>query len=552
MTRWRRRRVFVDDLPKTHDLRYGVLFLLGLVLSTAALYGIGFLVAGDKVPSGTTIAGVDIGGMTRGEATIAIQEELAARIEKPLTLVAAGHSYSVDPQRSGLAFDIDASINNAMDGPSWDPRHMLQVLVGGHEVEPVVLVDHGELKRTLRRISNDIDRAPRNALVEFSTGGPQVRFGHTGQRLDRRRAQARMVAAVQGGAHRVVLPVRSEQPTVTDTDATTFARTVGTRASQGRVTLRVAGSTVTLRPGRFLPALATRVADSGLRLAVQPRRLYERSQQAIASLPTAPVNATVAWGRHRPVVVPGHEGTTVSARDWSRAVLTALHRPTRRAWCAVSTTRPAFTTRDAQQLAVRSRLASYGVSRSIPYADLAVAARQLGGTLLKPGETVSFLRTVDAQLIQPAASALAGPTYIAAYRAGATVLKHTPDKHYNPVYPEGLSARVAAPNRDLVLRNDSPYGVYLSTSVRRLSGGGGRVSVDVWSSRYWRVKVDTSKRHFVVKPTTRVVRSGHCSPRRGVAGFEVTVTRTLWRSGRQVDSDVTRTSYAPLDRIRCR
>jgi vancomycin resistance protein YoaR len=551
MIRRRRRRIFVDDLPKTHDLRYGVLFLLGLVLSAGALYGIGFLVAGDKVPSGTTIAGIDIGGMTRGEATTAIQEELAARIEKPLTLVAAGHSYSVDPQRSGLAFDIDATINHAMYGPSWDPRHMLQVLVGGHEVQPVVLVDHGELKRTLHRISNGIDSAPRNAAVEFSTGGPQVRFGRTGQRLDRRRAQSRMVAAVQAGLRRVVLPVRSEQPTVTDTDATTFARTVGTRASQGRVTLRVAGSTVTLHPGRFVPALTTRVADSGLRLAVEPERLYERSQSAIGSLPGAPVNATVAWGGHRPVVVPGRKGTTVKARDWSQAVLRALRRPARRAWCAVSTARPAFTTRDAQRLSVRTRLASYSVDRSIPYADLAVAARQLGGTLLKPGDTLSFLRTVDAQLIQPAATALAAPTYIAAFRAGATVLKHTPDKHYNSIYPEGLSARVAPPNRDLVLRNDSPYGVYLATSVRRLRGGGGRVSVGVWSSRYWRVTVDTSKRHFVVEPTTRVVRSGHCSPRRGVAGFEVTVTRTR-RSGRKVNSDVMRTTYAPLDRIRCR
>jgi vancomycin resistance protein YoaR len=544
--------VFVDDLPKTHDVRYGLLFLIGLVVSAVALYAVGYFVAGNKVPSGTTIAGVDVGGMTRGEALIAVQEKLVPRISERLVLVAARHTYSVDPQRSGLAFDAAATVSDAMYGSDWDPRHMLQVLIGGHAVKPVVVVDGHELAKPLRRISHDVDRAPRNASVSFATGGPQVRFGHTGQRLNHLQATQRMVSALQSGDHRVVLPVRAVQPEVTDAQATTFARTVGTSAVKGSATLRVASSSVQLRPGVFVPALTTRVVDSSLRLAMDSRRLYARSQRALASVPGAPVNATLVWGGSKPVIVPGHNGTTVSPTKWSSAVLRAVSRPTRRARAATTPARPSFTAHDAAELGVRTRIATDHVRLpSTPYGDLTAPTRQLGGTWLKPGETMSFHDTVDSTGDLEAVSSLAGATYTAAFRAGMTVLERAPEKHYSGDFPEGLGARVSS-RRDLVLRNDSRYGVFFATSVGQLRSGGATLTVDIWSSKSWRVTVHLSSRQDVVEPRVQVRSGPDCSPRLGAPGFAVDVTRTFQRSGHVVHSDVTHTSYAPLDAITCR
>lgn len=546
--------LFADEPRRTHDVRYGLLFLIGLAVIAVALYAVGFIVAGNKIPSGTTIAGIDVGGMTPDEATTALQAELAPRIEQPIRAVAAGRTYSLNPQRAGLAYDIDASISSALRGSSWDPRHMLAVVQGGGDIEPALVVNQAELNSALGRIASSVKRAPRDAGVSFVTGGPQVRFGALGQELDMRRAKAGLVAAVRAGRRRVALPMAKVQPEVTDDEASTYARTVGRRAVTGSILLRVADATAKVTPGVFVPALTTRVTGAGLRLAVDPPRLYQRSRAVIAALPNSPVNARIRIGqRGRPVVVPGRRGSTVGQRAWAAGVLTALGRDARRARVTTTSDAPTFTSRDARRLRIRQLIGSDSVRlRSVPYADLARATRQLDGALLKPRDSFSFLGAVDAGSNQQAASLVAGATYTAAFRAGVTVPRRTPVVYDTGTFPRGLGARVVPPSRDLKLRNDSPYGVYISASARPLSGSGGVVKVDVWGSAYWKVVVRTSNRHSVVKPKTRVVRSGRCAPRRGIAGFEVDVTRHFWHSGKPVGSDVTRTRYAPLDRVKCR
>ncbi|MBA2772792.1 MAG: hypothetical protein H0U36_01920, partial [Nocardioidaceae bacterium] len=68
MRLWPRRKVYVDDLPKTHDVRFATVFLVGFAVLVAALYGVGYLLAGDRLPADTRVAGVDVGGMRAGAA----------------------------------------------------------------------------------------------------------------------------------------------------------------------------------------------------------------------------------------------------------------------------------------------------------------------------------------------------------------------------------------------------------------------------------------------------------------------------------------------------
>lgn len=546
------RRVFTEDPPRTHDVRYGLVFLIGLVSLAAALYAIGHFVAGDKLPFNTTIAGVDVGGMTRGEASTALQEELAPRITQKLTVQVAGRTYSLDPQRSGLAYDIDRSIDDGMSGSSWDPRHMLRVLLGGRELEPALAIDSAELHATVWRIAADVGREPQDANVSFETGGPQVTFGRTGRRLDPAQARNQLISAVQTGSRRVTLAVEPVDPDVTDDEAATFASTVGTRAVSGPITLRVAGSELALEPRVFASSLTTEVVDSDLRLAVDQDRLYDRSRATLAALPHAPVDARIDFGRTGPTVVPSSNGSTVSAPDWADAVLLAVSRDSRSAHAAPSPSAPGFTTRDARKLGVSDRISSYSVELPTgQYDDLASVARQLDGTVLEPGDTMSFLGQVDTGSNEEAASLVAGATFTAAFEAGVTVLERTPDRYYSGTFPAGLDVRVAPPSHDLVLRNDSPYGLVFSASARRLSGGVGQVEVVLWSSPYWDVTVSTSPRHSVVQPRTKSSAARNCEPRSGVVGFTVEVTRTYRREGKRVDSDVTTTTYRPLDTVKC-
>lgn len=547
--------MYDDDLPKTHDVRYGFLFLFGLVGILAALYAIGYFAAGNKLPWGTAIGGVDVGGMTPSQARVAIHEGLGPRIKKPLTLVAAGDRHRLDPQRAGMAFDINASIHTALGGESWDPRHMVRVLLGGAEIDPELVIDQQKLDAALARVAADLKREPRDASVSFATGQPEVVFGRTGQAVDLEESKRRLASAVQVGERKVRLPLTPVEPAVTNAEARKFANTVATRAVADPVRLRVAKTKLIVEPRIFAPVLGTEVVGSDLRLTVDASRLYQRSQGVLGSLPHAPVNAKIGFGRSRPVVIPGRTGISVGKEDWATGVLHAVSRQGDKRAVSVSTQpeEPRFTTKDARELGVRARVSTASTRYpTLAVSELAPAARQLDGVLLKPGETLSFLDQVDARRDPRGATLLAATSFDAAFKAGLAVLERSPTVLYSAQYPLGRDARVRPPNRDLLLRNDSPYGVYFAASVEPLRNGGAIVRVDLWSTPYWQVKVRTSNRHQLDKPEVDVVREPRCRPQPGSPGFEVAVTRVLLRRGERVDSDVTHSEYTRQDRVICR
>ena len=68
-----------------------VVLVLGvLVLLAAGGYAVAGAVAGDKVPRGTTIAGVDIGGRSPARAERTLAAGLDERLAEPLSLTVPG------------------------------------------------------------------------------------------------------------------------------------------------------------------------------------------------------------------------------------------------------------------------------------------------------------------------------------------------------------------------------------------------------------------------------------------------------------------------------
>ena len=60
----------------------------------------------DLIAKGVTVAGIDVGGMRRAEATRLLQQRLASRLERPVTVKAAGHHFRLTTARSGVTTDV--------------------------------------------------------------------------------------------------------------------------------------------------------------------------------------------------------------------------------------------------------------------------------------------------------------------------------------------------------------------------------------------------------------------------------------------------------------
>jgi vancomycin resistance protein YoaR len=551
----RRRRIFVDDLPKTHDLRFATLFVLSFALVLGSLYAVGHVLVGDRLPADTTVAGVDIGGMTSGEARTVLQSELVPRVEKPVKATVAGRTFVLDPQETGLTLDIEATVDEALGGGSWDPRHMLNVVSGGGEISPVIIVNADEMRAALRVIEKSVKRRPIDAQVSFGGGQPQVALAVQGRRLNSGRAAEKLRAALLSRRSSVSLPLAAVEPDITSIEATRFTSDVAELAVSAAIPLRVADTVVRLAPSVFEPALRAKSVDGGLRLDVDADALVARSRRVIASLPDQPVNARIGFEGDRTVIRPSRVGVGFTEAQWAAAVLKGATRKEGERLVVVRTspTRPDFTTQQAQLLEIDTPV----VSRVVRYEESVsgygtLAARRLHRLFLRPGETVGLRDRASVRLDRRAATLAASAMYEVAFRAGLTVVERIPSPVYVSSSTPGLDATLSKPGSDLVIRNDTPYGVLVRAYVEPLRSGLGELHVELWSSPFMNVTVTSSERYNVVAAGVVEKQGPGCMPRPGADGFEIVVRREMSRGDGTRRVETTHTRYQPLPAIRCR
>ena len=126
--------------------------LLALVLLLGGGYAAAYVVAGDKVPRGTTIAGVDVGGRTQAEAVAGARGRACPsgrprRSRSPSTAT----TEEVDPEQAGLAVDYAASVEAAGGEESWEPGRLWDYYTGGDDLDAVVTVDETAMTQDRRR-----------------------------------------------------------------------------------------------------------------------------------------------------------------------------------------------------------------------------------------------------------------------------------------------------------------------------------------------------------------------------------------------------------------
>jgi vancomycin resistance protein YoaR len=553
MRLWPRKQVYVDDLPRTHDLRFAAMFMLLFLALLALLYAVGFFVAGDRLPRGTTIAGVDVGGMKRAEARTVLQDELIPRLERPITVHALGETYEIDPQLAGMTFDLEATLSEGLAGERWDPRHMLRVVLGGGPLATQIDVSTEELNDTLQEIADDIQRPPVEAAVTFGPGQPVATPGDVGVALDFGGSADVLREALLTGDDEVNLPIEEIQPVVTTDAAENFASDVARRAVSGPIRVRVADVVRTVPVAVFAPALGVGITDGALRLTIDAEVLAQRSRAVLSSLPHRPVNAKIAFAGGHPVVVPGRSGVRVEPADWAAAVLrgTAKSGDQRIVTAQVTPDPPDFTTVQARQLEVDNRLVRSQLRIPAQLAsDAAAVAARLDGTLLRPGAEFSFVQR--AGVANPmAASLVASTVYDAAFRGGMSNMERTaPTVHPRGTEP-GLDAKVDS-GVDLGWRNSTPYGVYVRAVATSPSRGPGQVTIELWSTKYWSITLESSGRYNVVEPGVERQAGADCRERPGATGFEIDVSRTFGGTGSGQRVETVHSEYAKVDTVVCR
>ncbi|GAA3533440.1 VanW family protein [Nocardioides daeguensis] len=561
-----------------------VVVIVLLVLLAGGGYAAAHAVAGDKVPTGTTISGVDVGGLTRAAAIEELDRTFGPRADAPITVSvgrqgATGkvNDAEVQPGDIGLAIDLEASVDAAGAGDSWSPARQWDYFTGGGKVDAVVDVDEELLDEKLTELSEGLGTPPRDGTVTFTADGVQTTQPQAGQAVDRDKARAAITDAFLSGETSVELEVAPAQPEIDAADVAEALDSFANPAMANAVTLQFGENDVKLTPAKFAPVLSMKPENGELVPSVDAATLTELVKGATAS--GAPVDATVKISKKgKPKIVPAKPGVTFDSGEAAQVFLGLLTQPegSRTAPVTAQVTDAAFTTKDAEELKIVEKVSEF--STYYPHADyrntnIGRAAELIDGTLLKPGEEFSLNGIVGERTAENGftegyiisngilkkdlgggVSQMATTTFNAMFFAGLKDIQHKPHSFYIDRYPVGREATVAWPTVDLRFQNDTEYGVLIhawvvpSTWSRQ-----GKVTVQMWSTKKWDIDSSTSARYAQVPPKVRTLTTPDCEPNTGWSGFQVDVTRTFRKHG---DSAVDHTEkfhtvYTPADTVKC-
>ena len=559
--------------------RLVVLVVVLLVLLLGGGYVAAYAVAGDKVPRGTTVAGVDIGGKTHSGAVAALEAGLAERVAEPVLVAVGSESRELSPAELGLSVDYPASVSEAGGGRSWDPQRLWDYYTGGEDLDPVVTLDEDKLARVLADLDGAYGTPAEDGAISFATGRAVVTEPQVGQAIDQEGAADRFREAwlADDAQASVGLDLVDVAPDIDADDIQEAMDTFANPALSGPVTLVFGGSPVQLSPRDYAPALRLKPVDGALVPALKKKAIIALVDAGITT--EAPVDATVALVNGKPKVVPAKPGVSYEPNDVTDAFLTLVQQPEGARSMDVEATvaEPEFTTKDARALKIKEQVSTFTTYYPpATYRDVNIgrAGELIDGTVLKPGETFSLNDTVGERTeangfttgtiisngvfkedLGGGVSQMATTTFNASFFAGLEDVEHKPHSVYIDRYPVGREATVAWGAVDLRFTNNTPYGILIDTEVIPSAGRSqGTVTVSMWSTKYWDITTSTGERYNFTSPGTQTLSGPNCIPNQGYGGFDIDVKRYIRKVGDPtlLETENLHTTYIPSDTVICK
>jgi len=464
------------------------------------------LVAGspERLAAGTTIGGLEVGGLRPEQATALLEQRSAALQREPVAFVAGGRSFTFTASMLGVRPDWESAVRTASAGNGgFAPLRGLrriQTKLFGVDVTPRVTSYPSVVRYTLAMMTKAVDRPAVDAAVRrrglrFTVTPPRAGVG-----LDRARTEALLVASLADleRPDRVQMPLVRFEPRVVGADLVEAARAARTAIS-APVTLAVGPTRFRVERWRMaemltLPARGTTETEIGGPAA----RQWLHALALKVNRPSQDATFKVVPGGIE--LVPARLGRRLDVEAARRALQSAAFSPTvRSASVTTSVSQPERSTAEAKTMGITGIVGSYttaygGTPGRIH--NVGLVAELIDGALVAPGAQFSFNETTgernEAKGFEDAPVIINGElqngigggvcqvsttVFNAAFEAGLSIERRTNHALYIDHYPLGRDATVNYPDLDLVFRNDTDRWLLLRTFV-----GAGSLTVNLYGT----------------------------------------------------------------------
>ncbi|NYI76023.1 VanW family protein [Nocardioides panzhihuensis] len=551
----------------------------GVAVLAFAGWAAAYAVAGEKIPEGTTVAGVDVGGMTAAEAAPLLDQKFAPAHSQPIDVAAGDSKTEVNPAEAGLSFDAEATIAKADAARSWSPVKLWKHFTGGGEIEPVIKADDKLLAKVAAKVSKRAGTPFKDGDVVIKRGKVKTTQPVAGEGVSNEALQSALAGQLLvEGDRRADVSLEELTPDVDETDVKEAVDKVANPAVSGPITLKFEKTPVQLSPKEFGDAIRFDPKDGELQASVAPSKLKKVLKEALADDAAKPVDATVEMVNGTPKVVPAKPGVTFNQKDLEAVFLDVVTAPKGERTVEVKSkvAKPKVTTEEAKAWGIKEKVSSF--TTNFPYAEyrnvnIGRAAELINGTVLAPGDTFSMNGIVGERtaangftkgwMIQNGifredygggVSQMATTTFNAMFFAGLQDVEHKAHSLYIDRYPIGREATVAWPSLDLKFKNNTKYGVLIRSWVNPAGGSSqGSVTVEMWSTKIWDIKARTGDRYDFKSPGKQKITDGNCENTVGAQGFSINVWRDFYKAGTgsKVDTETFKTVYNPQDEVEC-
>jgi L,D-transpeptidase catalytic domain/Putative peptidoglycan binding domain len=198
-----------------------------VVLLVAAAGGIYAYDSGreHQITKGITVGGVPVGGMTEAAARAKLRRAVLEPLNQPVVARYERKHYKLTPAQAKVGVDIDGSISQAIQR-SREGNILARTArnLQGKQINEDIKLDinynHRAITRMVKRISRQIDRAPRDATLNLEKGDVNPTPSATGLsvRAAKLRSQLRRSLLSVDSSRSVKVRTKMVEPKVTSKD----------------------------------------------------------------------------------------------------------------------------------------------------------------------------------------------------------------------------------------------------------------------------------------------------------------------------------------------
>jgi vancomycin resistance protein YoaR len=477
-----------------------------------------------KVQRNVEVAGQQVGGKTEDDLTGIVADVAAEAGEREVTIDVEGREpYVTNAAALGLVVDEEATIDAAMDVGSGDmilirPFKWVTSFFSSTEVPLEYAITETQTAATLQLLQGGDRTAPIEPTIQLTDSGFVAQPGRAGSGLDASEIASELKAAAESepsGGITIEAELEDETPQFTTEEAEALAERANTLTADG-ITLKADTSTVAVTAQQLRAWVKPTVAEGKLDLTFDKEAAQAAVPTLFTDLEDEPVDASMTLEGGQPKVVPGKNAVACCGDNAADLIWAGVRDEKPEVTLEVETVEPEITTEEVEGWGIKepvggSRGYQSGAETAgngpgfTTYHDCCAPrvtnihriADIVRGTVIPPGGTFSVNDTVGERtrekgFVEAGAisegvhvdevgggiSQFATTTFNAAYFAGLDIDESQSHTEWFNRYPPGREATMGYPAPDLVITNNTQYGVMIWTSYTDTS-----LTVTMWSTQ---------------------------------------------------------------------